>query len=451
MNFSLAKDFGDVIAIAFDDYSHLKSPASVTKNPGYLPLLKSQIKAIEKGVLPFSSLEGDYQALKDDLSRGDYLLSLLRALNLLGSFDELALEKSGLLNSVLLDRYLVLPMGDQRLSSRLENLRYLRDIHDKATIEDAFHFFKIVRVDQLLFHPTFQAFSYGSSQSFSSLFQSKTTLRFLAFPFFLDNCEKYLSFTYSEKDKTFSIQGSRDGHLERYFSSLKKLSTDSPDFVVFSEMSLPKDALPQMKTLLSQYSLKDSLLFIGGSLWADQANTSFVFDRDGHLLMSQKKFSNFLQEKEGDSTKTYREDNRFSVPPEIAVLEMKGIGRISVFICKDVIKRNIFENIVSSLALDLMFVIAYSSSREIERDLPGIATSCHTSIILVNACFPGKEGCKAYLPCLKDDSQSSYEEKVFEPCDKKNCSAFCSGRSLSLDIKGESAKMMLYRVNKCEQ
>jgi len=83
------------------------------------------------------------------------------------------------------------------------------------------------------------------------------------------------------------------------------------------------------------------------------------------------------------------------------------------------------------LSLDLLLVIAYSASREINKPLTTIAKDFHTTVCVVNGCFDKKQPVNLFIPSLKGSS-SSFETMKIGKCNKRRCKNCCSGYFLTL-------------------
>lgn len=436
MDFSNAQDFGDVIAIAYDLYDQIKSTESVSADDEIHQFLYKGLASVDVSHPNFSFLDSAFKQQSSEEGKRLFLYSLLSAVNDVGPFDEIALKKSGLLSSLFTEKMLVLPMQGNRFSYYWETKGDLRDIHNRTKPEDAFSFFSIVRRDKLLISPSFSSLNYEGSSPYFNILTNKASLHVVAVPFFNDNLSEYFEIELDDKHHKFSIKDAKTSsdYLTRYRSSFLKAIDSHPDLVIFPEMSLTKESIAAGQEILSQACLSSHVLIVAGSVWKDKSNRSFVLDHLGKVVLSQSKFTRFRYEP-GQPKDFYIEGIAFDDRPPtlISILEVKGLGRVAVFICKDALERAVIDNITSCLYLDLMIVIAYSPSFEIERDLDSIAKECHTTVCLVNACFGKKQQAKVFVPAKKL-KRSAVKEKDFGPCEKRDCAKSCSGRRITIDI-----------------
>jgi len=252
----------------------------------------------------------------------------------------LALCKNGLLSSFFVDSFLVIPRSGSRLSSYLESNRNLRDIYDKARPEDAFSFFKIVRKEYLLFEPEFSSYDYSEENLFFDSLGGKGELSIQAFPFFTNNLDKYFKLTFDDTRHTFSVEGSikESDYEKRYLDCFNQAMSSNADICLFPEMSLSDDTLSAIKLCLQSLEKDDHRFFVAGSIWKQSANEGIILDSLGKEIVRQRKFTRFVYS-DKDKEKDYTEDINIDVQKKskISIIEVKGLGRVALLICKDVL------------------------------------------------------------------------------------------------------------------
>ena len=159
-----------------------------------------------------------------------------------------------------------------------------------------------------------------------------------------------------------------------------------PEFVCSQEVqSAIRRHLKQMYEENSS-RLKNLLVVLAGSGWIDGNNVATILSYDGRMLGKQ-----FKTERFSDLKKEGKEliENLQNPGKETTIVEIEGLGKIAVGICRDICNRKYLKRLTEIFCPQLLLVPAWSSSIRIgfENQLKEITAYNHrTCSVLCDCC-----------------------------------------------------------------
>lgn len=222
-------------------------------------------------------------------------------------------------------------------------------------------------------------------------FAKRNKLTIGVVPLTCRDIEEILDIEY--RNKTFIVNGMKDeaGKLieERYIDAYKRSLLKDIDFLVYPEM-LTTEAI--LDTLRKQDVLGFPQFIINGSIWQNYANRCIVTDGTGNEVFTYYKRSSFKYKKNGKEYKEYlkKRDLNEAYP----ILEIEGIGRIAICICKDLTQEDILL-LHKYLKTDILIVPAFSGSMRLSADASNLADKYNCITVFVNSCAAYCEHWKA--------------------------------------------------------
>lgn len=187
-----------------------------------------------------------------------------------------------------------------------------------------------------------------------------------------------------------------EGYLERCEGralQLLELAIDrKANIIIFPEFVCSQEIQNAIQGRLQQMyeenpgRLRNLLVVLAGSGWIDGNNVATVLSYDGRLLGKQYKTERF-----SDLKKEGREliENFQNPGKETVIVEVDGLGRIALGICRDICNRNYVRRLTEIFCPQILLVPAWSSSlhRGFENQLKDITAYNHiTCSVLCNCC-----------------------------------------------------------------
>lgn len=185
-------------------------------------------------------------------------------------------------------------------------------------------------------------------------------------------------------NKTFVVNGMKTEAesliKERYIDAYRRSLLKDIDFLVYPEMLTTESIL---EALRKQNVSGTPQFIINGSMWKDYANRSIITDGVGNEIFTYYKRSSFKYKKDGKEYKEYLKKRDLSEP--YPILEIEGIGRIGICICKDLAQEDVLM-LHKYLKTDVLIVPAFSGSMRLSTDASNLAEKYNCLTVLANSC-----------------------------------------------------------------
>lgn len=274
-------------------------------------------------------------------------------------------------------------------------------------------------------------------------FREKGEITFGLVPFTSKSLQNILDLRFMEK--TFYIEGMYkdvEKELKRCYDVIcHKSETEGIDFLVFPEMIMTKYIISGNNTLFDYKEKKERGIqfIINGTVWENFTNRSIVTNGNKKEIFSYYKKEPFLLEKDGVKYKEYlnQEKNRNYI-----IMEIAGIGRISVGICKDLISEEV-KMFHKYIGTDILFVPAYTNSGDMLASAEELSKEYNCIVIVANACSAFEQkvldsGSKMLsfitVPAKNAGSRSVVLRQYYSCKCYENCVRGCIGVKVCVDF-----------------
>lgn len=165
--------------------------------------------------------------------------------------------------------------------------------------------------------------------------------------------------------------------LERYKAILKKVSKEDVDFLIFPEMLITEEIVKSID------NKEDSpKIVVNGSIWKDYKNKTIVTDGKGNEIFNYLKKEPFKYKQKGIEYKEYL-DCEYN--GDFSILEIEGIGRIGIAICKDLINDEI-KMFHKYIGTNILIVPAYTNSMDLQSAAEELSKDYQCIVIVANSC-----------------------------------------------------------------
>lgn len=249
--------------------------------------------------------------------------------------------------------------------------------------------------------------------------------------------DKMLDFPVTE-GALFTVKYKEDHQkqgVERANKLLEKAIDEKANIIIFPEFvcfeAIQKSIAEKLRDIYEENPDRSkALLFvIAGTRWSDNNNNICeIYSYDGNLIGSQYKYSSFSDLKNKGKEMV---ENLSDPGKEITILDIEGIGRVMLGICRDVSEGRYTNYLAENFCPQLLLVPAWSSSvdKGFRTQFLKIVSDNHvTSSILCNCCeaitgrkFKEKIG----LVVTPIQNGSTFSGKVKEIKREKDCDQSC--------------------------
>lgn len=257
---------------------------------------------------------------------------------------------------------------------------------------------------------------YYDSDYIKDMIRYKQKLNVAFVPVTYKNLEDILHIEF--RKSAFIIKGMKTAYTKQfrrqYTNLLRQLIKDDIDIAVFPEMLLTEELLEILTDVIRKYNNGKIKLLLPGTIWKDRENICPVIAFNGDILFYQKKQIPFdYEDKKGDK---YFEDLSLKDNTQ-HILDIDGLGRCFIHICKDMMPQNI-ANMRMKYGAEISFCSSFSRSLEVGHVAEIEAGSIGCTAFICNSCAAKIEGKKdeltkghnigaIYLPAKKGSSNTS--------------------------------------------
>lgn len=297
---------------------------------------------------------------------------------------------------------------------------------------------------------------------------SEHTLNVALSPFICNHYEDFLEFdnnNYFFWFKNALGYGAEDDYADRYFKILDKSLHSNAQIIMFPEIILTEKIYEKLSKHIQEAKIVENKIIIAGTISRYGDNRCIVYDNHGKELFAQYKKTSFsLKMKDGRILQEKINKNN-----NINILDIQNLGRIFIFICKDLNNANL-NHLLTSLKGNFIFVPAYSPSDDIISRGKSLSSEQLCFVFIINSCSAfneSKEKCdnfvKENIKCRRDigtvimpgiEGMSTREKAVFRlSLNQKcyNCEKICSPYLVTIKFDEFEKINNLYTCKMVEQ
>lgn len=283
------------------------------------------------------------------------------------------------------------------------------------------------------------------------LYRRKLTIGLV--PFTCEEIDDILDITYSEG--TFFVNGMKDDAKrvlqKRYIDIYRRSHLKDIDFLIFPEMLMTEDIIQSIQEEPKRDG--EPKFIVNGSIWENYTNKSIITDGKGNQLFAYYKKNPYTKRKNG---KKYKERlKKCDRAEEYAVIEIEGIGRVGLCICKDLMHEDIlmFHKYIKT---DLLLVPAFSDSIKPKTDAKTLAEKYNCFTIFANACAAYKEHWNEEeqknigflsIPAKEKNSNDCYVRVYCADACERTCEQRCIGKLFTLSFADISSYETKFSIN----
>lgn len=308
-----------------------------------------------------------------------------------------------------------------------ERRKYMCSVLDAFMVN-----YMIWNKENILRYP-FKIFRFNRISIFSKYFYDKKQICFGISPLTNKSLDELFEIRY--KGSTFYIDHmhkAAEKELKKRYENIFFNCTQNEDidFLIFPEMLITEEIMSSLKA--HKRSESRPIVIINGSIWKDKINKTLITDDEGMKILEYAKKEPFKYRYAG---KEYTEWLDQSRNKEYTILEIEGIGRIGVAICKDLVNEDV-KLFHKAMETDILIVPAYTKSMDLQTSAENMSEEYHCIVVVANACsaLRGKvDGEKIGFVSLPAKNGAQRTSKVIEYnrniCES-NCETLCLGKKI---------------------
>lgn len=286
-------------------------------------------------------------------------------------------------------------------------------------------------------YPTW-IYRFDEKSFISKHFYKKSYMSFGIVPFTNKQLDEILDIKY--KGKSFYIdqmyEEAENELANRYNDILNRCGKEDIDFLIFPEMLMTEKIISIIE---KQKKLLSPQIIINGSIWKDYMNKSIVTDGNGKEIFDYYKKEPF---KFYDGNIEYRENLDMTRNNEYAIMEIEGLGRVGICICKDLINEEVklFHKYIDT---DILIVPAYTKSMDLQASAEEMSKEYNCIVVVANACSAFGDILKKNeerrigfitLPAKQNTDRTNIVKKYVQNECIKECNCRCIGKKFVVDF-----------------
>lgn len=238
---------------------------------------------------------------------------------------------------------------------------------------------------------------------------------------------------------------------DKYKDIINRCRSEDIDFLIFPEMLMSNSIIESLDNISQSESPQ---IVVNGSIWEDYSNRSVITDARGKEIATYYKKEPFEFEKDDI---TYREYLKRDKNKKYVMLEIDGIGRIGIGICKDLVNEE-FKLFHKYIKTDILIIPAYTKSMDLQSSAEELTQDYNCVVVVSNACsaLDGKSvktdnkriGFVTVPAKVNTDRFRIIKMYEQNEC-KKECTQRCIGRKISIDFSQveQSESIISYKIN----
>lgn len=271
----------------------------------------------------------------------------------------------------------------------------------------------------------------------SKHFYGRRQITFGIVPFTNKNIDDLLAVKY--KNRGFYIEKMYENAEEDLKDRYRKICSRSKggdiDFLVFPEMLMTEKIISSIKR---KDKMQSPRFIVNGSVWKAYMNKAVITDGRGEEIFSYYKKEPYKLKKED---KEYRECLDRNKNRVYSIMEIEGVGRIGVAICRDLISEEVklFHKMVGT---DIIIIPAYTKSMDLKASAEELSQEYNCVVVVANACsaLDKTKGTLnrrigfITLPAKKGTTRSRIIVEYEQNNCTKECEYKCSGKKILIDF-----------------
>ncbi|MEY8493398.1 hypothetical protein AALC16_10365 [Lachnospiraceae bacterium 29-91] len=286
-------------------------------------------------------------------------------------------------------------------------------------------------------YPTW-IYRFDKKSFISKHFYRKNQMSFGIVPFTNKHLDEILDIKY--KGKAFYIdqmyEEAEQELANRYNDVWNRCGKEDIDFLIFPEMLMTEKIISIIK---NQKKIFSPQIIINGSIWKDYMNKSIVTDGNGKEIFGYYKKEPF---KFRNRNVEYKECLDMTQNKEYAIMEIEGLGRIGICICKDLINEEVklFHKYIDT---DILIVPAYTKSMDLQASAEEMSKEYNCIVVVANACSAIVEMLKKNderrigfitLPAKQNTERANIVKQYVQNECLKECNCKCVGKKVIIDF-----------------
>lgn len=222
----------------------------------------------------------------------------------------------------------------------------------------------------------------------------------------------------------------------RYKDICDRCRVEDVDFLIFPEMLMTNNIMGVLQNKEKSHSPQ---IIINGSIWKDYMNKSILTDGNGKEIFSYCKKEPFTYEEKNIE---YREYLDSSKNREYSVLEIEGIGRIGIGICKDLLSEEV-KLFHKCIGTNILVIPAYTESMDLQSSAEGLSVEYNCMVVVANACSAfGEKNSEnsnrrigfVSVPAKNKTDRTSVTKQYYKNNCTNECDCKCVGKVISVDF-----------------
>lgn len=232
------------------------------------------------------------------------------------------------------------------------------------------------------------------------------------------------------------LEAAEEDLKSRYENICSRCENEDIDFLVFPEMLMTENIISSIK---KDYKRRSPRIIINGSIWKDFVNKTVITDGRGENIFYYCKKEPFKFQKDD---REYKECLDQSKNRQYSVMEIEGLGRIGIGICKDLINEEVklFHKYIGT---DMLIIPAYTKSMDLQASAEELSQEYNCVVVVANACSALDEAEDLVsnrrigfitLPAKRDAVRSSIIVRYIQNECIKKCKDRCVGKKIIIDF-----------------
>lgn len=223
---------------------------------------------------------------------------------------------------------------------------------------------------------------------------------------------------------------------QRYQNVCLRCESEDIDFLVFPEMLMTEKIIFSTKR---KEKMQSPRIIVNGSIWKDFMNKAVITDGSGESIFTYYKKEPFKFQKGHTEYKECLDHNKNG---EYSIMEIEGLGRIGVGICKDLISEDV-KLFHKHIGTDILIVPAYTKSMDLQASAEEMSQEYNCVVVVANACSALDETKRSSanrrigfitLPAKCNTDRSKIILRYTQNNCAEECECKCSGKKVLIDF-----------------
>ena len=325
-------------------------------------------------------------------------------------------------------------------NKKLGNGRYsfFRNRRDKdwSSLDKMINNYMIWGEDYIKTYPL-TVYHFDCMNAITEHFKDRDKIVFGIVPFSNEEMKKLLRIKL--QNHVFVVEGLKEDIekklKDKYEDVYKKAEKEEIDFLIFPEMLMTDEIMGFFSK--NQHKKGSPWIIVNGSIWKDLMNKCIITDGYGNEIFSYLKKEPFIYKNKEDG-KEYKEWLDRKKNTEYSILDIEGVGRIGIAICKDLLNEKV-KLFHKYMGTDFLIVPAYTDSMDLQSSAQELSKEYNCVVIVANACSAVEkpESNRIGFLTLPAKAGSYREEIILRYCRdqcKNDCKDRCVGKKFIINF-----------------